>query len=474
MAEGETSGCVETDTMVIGEDDEGNKTINKYAVIQEVGRGAYGKVKLVVDTVTEAFYAIKIMNKKLLAKTRKGFDSDKTRLDDLYYEIAVMKQFRHPNIVTLHEVINDPACNKVYLIMDYVSNGPIWSIGLPPLPTQQLKTSIVGMCKGLDYIHQNNVLHRDIKFDNLLVDETGTPRWCDFGVSSTRDNDGDGKDDIVLDTEGTPAFLTPEQLENLPIPGRMTDMWALGVTIFAMGIGRLPFEGRDLSQLSEQISTCEPAYPTDVEPLLKDLLMGLLHKDLEKRIGYSNGVRDVLKHAFLADVEGVDSLPDISPVSVSEAHIRTAVQTGHNIKLKLSETVNAAMQVQHAKIKLLNRKRERGRRASKQLTVGDVRPTLLSPFDDNMKPSPNFKPAMSPLDPPGLSFGSRMPTEAAPLDPTADTTSTSAPLQNVGAPKLDPAVYLRDKRVPQLVDKVCVCFPERVSCSIIVSSCISF
>eukprot|EP00659_Diplonema_papillatum_P015783 gene15783-24111_t len=167
--------------MVIGEDDEGNKTINKYAVIQEVGRGAYGKVKLVVDTVTEAFYAIKIMNKKLLAKTRKGFDSDKTRLDDL-------------------------------------------------------------------------------------------------------DNDGDGKDDIVLDTEGTPAFLTPEQLENLPIPGRMTDMWALGVTIFAMGIGRLPFEGRDLSQLSEQISTCEPAYPTDVEPLLKDLLMGLLHKDLEKRI----------------------------------------------------------------------------------------------------------------------------------------------------------------------------------------------
>ena len=423
---------VETDDLVVGEDDEGNKTINEYAVIQEVGRGAYGKVKLVVHIETDQFFALKIINKSTLARQKKG-DEGKTRLDDVYYEIAVMKKFRHPNVVSLHEVINDPSSQKVYLLLDYVQNGPIWSIGMPPLPDEQLKRSIIGMCQGLDYIHVNNVLHRDIKPDNILVSEKGVVRWCDFGVSSTRDKDGDGVDDMVLDTEGTPAFLTPEQIKNEAIPGRMTDMWALGVTFYCISFGRLPFVGNNVREISASIVNKEPDYgPTtagnEVDSELINLHKGLLDKRLSERIGIREGVREILIHPYLSGCEGTQVVAN-AVEKVTDEELDAAVITGHNIQLKLANTVNAAMKVQHFKIKMLAKKR-------RQILVDDVGTVMddlpiASPTDEG-----GFVPLMSP---------------SAPIDfPQRDVSPLSK------KPLLEPSQYLSFKRIPYVVDKVCL------------------
>eukprot|EP00755_Sulcionema_specki_P003300 Sspe_Gene.27367::Locus_11761_Transcript_1_1_Confidence_1.000_Length_1764::g.27367::m.27367/K07359/CAMKK2; calcium/calmodulin-dependent protein kinase kinase 2 len=374
---------LESKKVVKGEDEEGNKTINQYAVIQELGRGAYGKVKLVVHVETDAFYAIKILNKSILSKVRKG-DSGKTAMDDVKKEIAVMKRLNHKNVVRLHEVINDPACNKVYLIMDYVQNGPVWSVGEKPLRLEKIRKYLVGMCHGLDYLHANNVLHRDIKPDNLLVDGYDEPKWCDFGVSSARDADGTGEDDLISDTDGTPAFLTPEQLNQQKIPGRMTDMWALGVTLYCMSFGRLPFEGRSIQELTVAMLEKEPNYTDCPHPDLKELLCGILHKDLDKRLGKDNGVQEILRHKFLEGMEGTDVVHK-EDVNVTTADVEAAVQHGHNIKLRLAETVSAAMRIQHFKHRLRRKKRANG----------DTEP-ILSPDLNDMSPTSPCIPMMSP------------------------------------------------------------------------------
>eukprot|EP01059_Diplonema_ambulator_P017671 TRINITY_DN29702_c0_g1_i1.p1 TRINITY_DN29702_c0_g1~~TRINITY_DN29702_c0_g1_i1.p1 ORF type:complete len:442 (+),score=92.01 TRINITY_DN29702_c0_g1_i1:69-1328(+) len=419
--------------MVKGEDDDGNKTINKYAVIQEIGRGAYGKVKLVVHVETDQFYALKILNKQLLKKMAKG---DRTRLDDVEYEIAVMKRFNHPNVVSLHEVINDPTCNKVYLIMDYVEGGCIWKLGMPPLPYDRLRSSIVGMCHGLDYIHLNNVLHRDIKPENLLVGDQGVVRWCDFGVSSARDANHDGIDDLVQDTEGTPAFLTPEQIKAEAIQGTMTDIWALGVTIFCLGLGRLPFTGANIQEMNHAIVHAHPDFGDCDDELLVDLISRLLDKDLTKRMGSVAGVREILRHPFLTGCDGVDASRR-SVIKVTDADVATAVRTGHNIKLKLASTVSAAMRVQSFKIKLLRKRQNRLSSTgitSEPHTPGS--PTSASDQDD--------LPFMSP---PQSEFGS----------------SSAIPMSGLSLPRallpkkterMDPAVYFKVNEVPQLVDRV--------------------
>eukprot|EP01060_Flectonema_neradi_P009491 TRINITY_DN16757_c0_g1_i1.p1 TRINITY_DN16757_c0_g1~~TRINITY_DN16757_c0_g1_i1.p1 ORF type:complete len:487 (+),score=100.02 TRINITY_DN16757_c0_g1_i1:68-1462(+) len=423
---------VETEDLVVGEDDEGNKTINEYAVIQEIGRGAYGKVKLVVHIETDQFFALKIINKSTLARQKKG-DEGKTRLDDVYYEIAVMKKFRHPNVVSLHEVINDSSSQKVYLLLDYVQNGPIWAIGMPPLPDEQLKRSLVGMCQGLDYIHTNNVLHRDIKPDNLLVDEAGVVRWCDFGVSSTRDKDGDGIDDMVVDTEGTPAFLTPEQIKNEPIQGRMTDMWALGATLYCISFGRLPFTGSNVREISDSIVNKEPDYGpttagTEVDPELVNLHKMLLNKNLSERLGMKSGVHEILAHKYLSGCEGTEVVA--YPVEkVTDEELDAAVLTGHNIQLKLANTVNAAMKVQHFKIKLLAKKRRQIRLADSGTIMDDL--PLASPTDEA---NSGFVPLMSPETP-------AFPNNDGNISPL-----TQKPL-------LEPSLYLLYKRIPFVIDK---------------------
>eukprot|EP01065_Artemidia_motanka_P003233 TRINITY_DN1153_c1_g1_i1.p1 TRINITY_DN1153_c1_g1~~TRINITY_DN1153_c1_g1_i1.p1 ORF type:complete len:168 (+),score=40.41 TRINITY_DN1153_c1_g1_i1:49-552(+) len=138
------------------------------------------------------------------------------------------------------------------------------------------------MCQGLDYLHTQNILHRDIKPDNLLVDGDGNVKWCDFGVSAARDADGDGEDDDVLDTEGTPAFLSPEQCTQTKVPGRMVDMWALGVTLYCITYGQLPFSGRTVPQMMESIASKPATFEDCGDAALQDLIEGMLRKSLRR------------------------------------------------------------------------------------------------------------------------------------------------------------------------------------------------
>eukprot|EP00756_Hemistasia_phaeocysticola_P031111 Hpha_TRINITY_DN16332_c2_g5::TRINITY_DN16332_c2_g5_i1::g.60885::m.60885/K07359/CAMKK2; calcium/calmodulin-dependent protein kinase kinase 2 len=357
-----SSRVIETDRVEKTEDEEGNKMINEYCVMSELGRGSYGKVKLVVHNATERLYAIKIMNKSVLAKVNKGGQGDlqgKSALDDAMHEIAVMKRLDHPNVVHLHEVINDPECNKMYLILEYIENGPVFRIGRDtPLALETVKHYTVGIAQGLDYMHQQGVAHRDIKPENILVGNAENPwrrpKLTDFGVSNdiTRDEEEDdsgGEDTSPAGTVGTPAFFAPEHVLQQTISGFMADIWAVGVTLYVLAFADLPFRASNYPELSAKIAHAEVAYeggPEGAEgDALKALLRHMLTKDMSERMGLQDGVREVLASRFCAGHPGVETV-SYAAIPISAEERENAVVTGNNISLKFSTAVGAMMKIQ--------------------------------------------------------------------------------------------------------------------------------
>ena len=274
-------------------DDEGNKLINRYTVIDNLGRGAYGKVKLAVDEAN-CPVAIKIVRKSLLKKQEDGEDA-------IAREIAVMKKLKHRNVVPLYEVIDDPASEKLYMVMKYVDQGPITKLRpdstCDPIQAERLREVTVELVSGLSYLHKRGVAHRDIKPDNILMDAAGTPYFVDFGVSAII-----GKDNPNVSTvEGTATFMPPELFDDqsLKVDAFAADVWSLGVTVYLLLYGMVPFGGSNYREISTAVRTQELVFPVHagVDACWEDLLRGMLRKDPTRRMK----LKAVKKHQALQE-----------------------------------------------------------------------------------------------------------------------------------------------------------------------------
>ena len=337
-------GVIETTHVHKGQDDLGQKMINQYTVVSELGKGSYGKVKLVVHVPTRKNFAIKILNKSLLRGVKMGME--KTALDDVLGEVAIMKRCHHKNVCQLREVIDDENGGKMYLIVDYYQKGPVFCLenndDPDPLSEPQVKKYLIGVCQGLDYLHQMNIIHRDIKPANILVGSDDEATLTDFGISHSCEGNSE-----VADTKGTPAFLTPEQIKQEPIDGKMADIWAVGVTFYAMTYAQLPFKGMTYLELCKQVIEEDPEYPTTTSPALTMLIKGILKKNVDDRIGKNNGVRDILVHPYLLGERGAE-LQTHTEINVTDEDRSAAVVTGRNIQLRLGNTVGVMLQVKGA------------------------------------------------------------------------------------------------------------------------------
>ncbi|KAG0256890.1 hypothetical protein BGZ95_005376, partial [Linnemannia exigua] len=161
----------------------GNKMINKYMVVRELGRGVHGKVKLCRDTTTDELCAIKIVDKTTRRRLGRSQASNEQKIRR---EIAIMKKCIHPHVVRLIEVIDDPTARKIYLVIEYMEGGEVrWkdSDDSPVLPLQDARTIFRDVVLGLEYLHMQGIIHRDIKPANLLLSADGSVKISDFGVS---------------------------------------------------------------------------------------------------------------------------------------------------------------------------------------------------------------------------------------------------------------------------------------------------
>ena len=299
--------------------EDGSIKINQYRMKKMLGQGSYANVYLGELLEDPDFkVAIKEFGKMRLKRTRlqaehhvrhsnprrganmKRSDNDWEELeneeeqaiakDPLYLirsEVAIMKKLYHPNVLRLYEVLDDPANERLYMVFEYCPDGPVIPIhGLDqttPLSEDVARDYFVQVLRGVDYLHASNIVHRDIKPDNvLLTDERRTCKIVDFGVSEMFGRPGDDK---MRKTAGSPAFMSPAQcsIGSRFSHGISDDVWSLGATLYCMVVGHLPFRSENLYDMYQAIQRDEPEYPESLSPELRELLMRMLDKSEETR-----------------------------------------------------------------------------------------------------------------------------------------------------------------------------------------------
>lgn len=282
-------------------DEEGFKHYNDYKVLRKYGEGSVGKVKEVVNTKTGQHFAMKVVNKLLLqmrkeyVRVGKGKMGIKTAFDAVEKEIDIIKDLEHENVVRLHEILTDEDNEKLYMILDNCEKGEImhWDAdtrtytpcnGEQYFSEDEIRGILHDAIAGLSYLHGKCILHRDIKPHNLLMTTQGKVKLCDYGVAikvESREND------ILKSTEGTYHFMAPEMwnYDIKEFSGIKADIWALGVTLYAMTYNKMPFWADNELELANVIVKEEPSfqYDREVSLELKQLILKLLKKDPEER-----------------------------------------------------------------------------------------------------------------------------------------------------------------------------------------------
>lgn len=315
---------IETNKLEIKYDEEtGKKIINGFQIHEIIGRGLYSKVKKCVNTETKKPFATKILNKFLLKKKKKSFSKTEDgglvihyMLEDAMNEIATYKYLpsRHPNILTLYQILNDEEKEKTYLIMEYAEKGQLVTINEETgvftinknyndkiYDEKLIKKWIKEVANGIKFLHDNNVVHGDIKPDNILIDKDGHCKLGDFGLSLILD----GKEnDLPAKSEGNIYFFPPEfidEKEDKPFSCKPVDIWTFGISIYACIFKCLPFfpENREnIMELFNQISEAKFDFCKNgitISEKMKDLLSHMLDKDPEKRFT----IDDILNYPWL-------------------------------------------------------------------------------------------------------------------------------------------------------------------------------
>ncbi|PSN71063.1 Pkinase-domain-containing protein [Corynespora cassiicola Philippines] len=290
--------------------------INQYLIRQEIGRGSFGAVHLAVDQYGNE-YAVKEFSKSRLRKRAQsnllrrpsarrrrqhalaagiGFNSplhrhsssdDNNSLDLIKEEIAIMKKLNHPNVVSLIEVLDDPEEDSLYMVMEMCKKGVVMQVGLDdradPYDEEQCRCWFRDMILGIEYLHAQGIIHRDIKPDNCLITDDDVLKIVDFGVSEMFDKQGEMK---TAKSAGSPAFMPPELCvpKHGHVSGKAADIWSMGVTLYCLMFGRIPFEKHGMIELYQSIRMDRPEFEVEVNEDFKDLILRLLQKDPEKRI----------------------------------------------------------------------------------------------------------------------------------------------------------------------------------------------
>uniref|UniRef100_A0AC34F6H6 Protein kinase domain-containing protein n=1 Tax=Panagrolaimus sp. ES5 TaxID=591445 RepID=A0AC34F6H6_9BILA len=286
-----------TVTVVDQQTSESYIQLNQYRLMEEIGQGSYGIVKLAYNEQDRNLYAMKVLDKIKLVKNFACFRPPPARknkpspsiyrnpLQLVQREIAILKKLSHPNVVRLVEVLDDPDDNYLYMVFEYVERRSLLELPTDnPLEEETAWKYFRDTLKGLEYLHFQKIVHRDIKPTNLLLSETGQVKIADFGVSC----EFEGIDAFLTGTAGTPAFMAPEALreDSSFYSGRAQDIWSLGITLYALVFGQVPFCDNYVIALHKKIKNDPVVFPEAIiiSDALKNLILGILKKDPGHRL----------------------------------------------------------------------------------------------------------------------------------------------------------------------------------------------
>jgi eukaryotic-like serine/threonine-protein kinase len=252
--------------------------VGKYQIIRELGRGATGKVYLANDPFANRQVAVKVAFPDALKNSEDGAFYRNMFLN----EAALAGKVNHPHIVQIYDAVVEEGCS--YIVMEFVEGGTLEKFCKPDtlLPVRDVAEIIFKCVRALAFAHALGLTHRDIKPGNILHEEGTEIKIADFGAAINRVSDK-----TIIANVGSPAFMAPELVTGDAQATHVTDIYALGIVMYYMLLGRPPFQGANAMSVIYQIVNTEPdpvrKHREEISPELEAIVMTAIAKDPAKR-----------------------------------------------------------------------------------------------------------------------------------------------------------------------------------------------
>lgn len=261
-------------------------SLEDFNLIKLIGRGSWGKVMLSREKSTGCLYAVKILKKHVIIS--------QNEVGHTLTESRVLRTTNHPFLIALKYSFRDG--ERLCFVMEFAGGGELfYHLSLERrFSEEKTRFYAAEIVSALGYLHEHDIIYRDLKLENLLLDRDGHIKIADFGLC---------KDNIRLtDTTrtfcGTPEYLSPEVIED-NLYGRAVDWWSLGVLAYEMICGNLPFNNKTTNLLFQEILLKPVSFPATLSEPARLFLSGLLIKDPSRRLGGGpDDAREIMMHAF--------------------------------------------------------------------------------------------------------------------------------------------------------------------------------
>lgn len=280
----------------------GSLLMERYEVGKLLGQGNFAKVYQAKDIKNGQTVAIKVIDKEKTLKA--GLNEQIKR------EISVMKLVSHPNVLQLYEVMATKS--KIYIVLEYAKGGELFNkVAKGRLKEDIARWIFQQLISALDCCHRRGVYHRDLKLENLLIDEDGSLKVSDFGLSAL--SESTHQDGLLHTICGTPAYVAPEVINRKGYDGAKADIWSCGVILFVLLAGHLPFQSSNLMEMYKKITRADYRCPNWFPPEVRKLLTKILEPNPNDRIP----ITKILENPWFK--KGLGTRPKKAKVTSKEA-----------------------------------------------------------------------------------------------------------------------------------------------------------
>ena len=262
-----------------------------------IGKGSFGKVHLGIHILSKKKVAIKCIDKTYIKEEKAQ--------KKIVQEVKILRSLTHRNIIKILEVFENK--KFVFIVTDYACRGDLLKYmkenGV--FKEHRAKPVIAQTLRALEYCHSKGILHRDVKLDNILLDKDMQVKLCDFGVSRFM------TDEKIKERCGTPAYIAPEVISGNGYSHFQADIWSLGVLLYALTTGTIPFKAKNIPDLHKLILKSDFDFPdgVDLSSSFKALVRLMLLKDPDQRIT----IEEIWAHPWLEQVLHMRTKPTQTP-----------------------------------------------------------------------------------------------------------------------------------------------------------------